>query len=137
MRTCARSSMNGWRRILSAGVAFVLCVMPVSAQPPSVTPNQRIGFDYLDADRAQYQVTRFEISIDGGSWTQTATQENVFPDTLAGATTHSVAPALTPGNHTISFRACNVAGCSGGTSPFAFTYSIVPPGGTNVRIVGG
>lgn len=120
-------------------LATVLGLLPITAaaQPPTVSQGQRIAFDYLDADETTYQVVSFQLQIDGGAWTTTPTQENVFPDTIAGGTTHSVAPALTPGSHTISFRACNTTGCSVGTAPFAFEYAIVPPAGSNVRIVSG
>lgn len=46
-------------------------------------------------------------------------------------------PAFTPGNHSVTLTASNIAGESPKTSPLDFTFIVSPASPTNFRIIGG
>jgi hypothetical protein len=121
--------------VVAAAVAVVFCAGPAFSQAPvQIGPNDAIGLDYVDADFASYAVTEFNAQYDAGTWTSIGVPTNKV--TAGGVTTYKVVPPQTNGNHTVSFRACNVAGCSAGTVPFAFAPVLsAPVGPTNVRKV--
>lgn len=112
-----------------AVVLLTVTILGAAAQtPPVLGDNDAIGFDYLDADFVQWQVTRFENQYDGGAWVTISPP--VYSQT-SGVTTYFVRPQdiSTPtGTHTVTFRACNTQGCSTGTAPFQFAIgSVTPP----------
>lgn len=78
------------------------------------------------------------MQTDNGTWSDVGipTPANDSSTPTGNNTYKFDIPALTPGNHTVAFRACNIAGCS---SPLAlsFTLVIVPPPVSAVRIVSG
>ena len=118
-------------------VAMVVGLATGAAAQTPATPGQAFAFDYLTADLATYSVVRFEQQIDGGAWTDQGIP-TVANDaqTPAGATTYRVAiPALTPGAHTATWRACNATACSAAAAPLAFTLVVQPPVVTGGRIV--
>lgn len=101
-------------------------------QPPIVvTAGSRLAWDYPDSDISN--VTRFEMQLDGGAWVTAG-----MPTATAGPTgfqTYATPfPALTPGNHTVTVRACNVDICSDAAAPLGFKLVVVPavPGGLRV-----
>lgn len=128
-------------RTLYRGLACLLLVcltLPLSAQAPTVTSSQAIGFDYLDADMTAFSVTRFDVQWDNGAWVSIGIPAPVKQaDTLAGASTYKVTPPFTTGNHSVSYRAVNEAGAGAASSPFAFASLASSPAGvpTNVRVV--
>ena len=98
------------------------------AQTP-VTPAQFIGVDQSD----YANVTRFELRVDTGAWTDAGK-----PAATGAANTVKLAmPAMTPGAHAITVRACNAAGCSAATAPFSVTLVVIPTVPANVRVVDG
>lgn len=117
-------------------VLFVLVAVPVLAQVPVAVAGDRIAWDYKDADLSNYAVNRFEIQIDSGAWTSVGipTQTTATAD---GKTYLVPFPALQPGNHTVSVRACNADLCSAGLGPLGFKLAVVPVDGSNLRIVKG
>lgn len=108
------------------GIAF--------AQAPIFSPGDALGWDYLDADVATYQVNRFEVQYDNGAWTAAGM------DTVAsanGVTTYKTTPTVGNGTHQAVVRACNVSGCGGASSPFAFAVLTAPASApTNLRKIG-
>lgn len=106
--------------------------------PPVATPGQAFGVDYPDAAFTAGGVTRFELLIDAGTWTDVGlpTKQN-DPQTPAGSSTYRIPiPAVTPGTHTVSVRACNTVLCGSGT-PLAFLFGVQPATVPAVRIIGG
>lgn len=102
---------------------------------PVATPTHKFAFDYSIADFSNFSVTHFERQLDGSAWAQIAVTVQNDALTPVGSNTHvSPIPALTPGMHTVGFRACNVAGCS---SPLelGFRLVVVPPAASGLRIV--
>lgn len=124
-------------RTINLLACLILGSIGLAAQaPPPVIGGQFFGFDYQDADLASAAVVRFEMQIDSGTWTTVGIPSDTLP--ITGGKTYKVpVPAITPGNHTVTFRACNVDLCGGAASPFAFKFVIVPALPTNIRIVGG
>lgn len=109
-----------------------------SAQVPTITSSQAVGFDYLDADMVSFSVTRFDVQWDNGVWVSIGIPAAVkLANTLAGASTYKVTPPFTTGNHSVSFRAVNAAGAGAASGPFPFAVVGSPPAGvpTNVRVV--
>jgi hypothetical protein len=119
-------------------IALLLMAVPVLAQQPTpLGPNDAIGFDYVDANMTAYQVTGFEASWDTGVWVSLGIPAStILSDTPAGSRTYRVLSPFATGTHTVVFRACNGAGCGGGSVPFAYAHVNSPsaaPG--NVRRV--
>lgn len=128
------------RRIVFAlmVVGILSGAMLVRAQVTQIGPTDAIGFDYLTADLTSFSVSGFSVQWDAGVWTSIGIPAAAaLPDTIVGGATYKVIPSFTTGNHTFSVRACNLAGCSAGTSPFAFTSVSGSPTGmpSNVRKV--
>jgi len=71
-------------------------------------------------------VSRFELAVDGAAPTPVTV-------TMSGADYTAPLPALTPGTHTLSLTACNVAGCS---LPLSISVRVVviPSPVTNLRV---
>ena len=122
----------------------VVCVLGLAGtltaqQAPPAVAGDKFAWDYVEADIASYGVNRFEIQVDAGAWTAVGIPA-AFTDaqTGAGKKSYSVPfPAMQPGNHTISVRACNADVCSAGIAPFGFRLAIVPAEAGNGRIVKG
>jgi len=127
-----------WLRTLIASLVIGLCSSVLSAQTPPASPGQRFGFDYRTSDLTTFKVERFELQIDGGAWVSVQMPPSApQPDTPADFTTLAVPiPALTPGDHTVSLRACNSA-CGDGSPAFAFQMVVQPPAPVRARILGG
>jgi hypothetical protein len=83
-----------------------------------IGPTEAIAFDYRDADLATYAVVRFEASWDGQPFDVVTVDAIILPDTLPGYTTYRSVPPFASGTHTVSFRACRVEECGGGSEPF-------------------
>lgn len=102
--------------------------------PPQLLPGDRIGFDYADVDFSFYSVSRFEVALDGGAWADIG-----LPPTYAqagGVTTRVwVPPAVTPGVHALTLRACNSGGCGGASVPFGFEIGVPSTSPGNTRII--
>jgi hypothetical protein len=126
-------------RLVFILLSLLLSAVSAQAQVPDVTPGQRFGFDYKPADITAFQVTRFELQIDEGAWADIQIPPTANDAiTQADHNTYAVTiPALTPGAHTYSIRACNAGGCGVAAPAFAFNVSIVPPGASNLRVLGG
>lgn len=125
-------------RLMILAVTLVAGLATSAAAQTPATPGQAFGFDYLTSDLATYAVIRFEQQIDGAAWVDVGIP-TVANDaqTPAGATTYRVAiPALTPGAHTVTWRACNATACSAAATPLAFTLVVQPPTVSGGRIVG-
>lgn len=134
-------------RTLLALLLFT-CPSILSAQPPTVaTATQSFGFDYKDADLTTFTVIRFEMAIDpvltagvitSATWSSVAIPPKANDaQTPAGSSTFKVPiPALTTGNHSVSFRACNAQVCGDASTPTAFVLAVKPPTPGPARILG-
>lgn len=119
--------MNGRERlfnVLTATAMLILAALSVSAQNPTVGPNEAIAFDYYDADFTAGEVTGFEVQWDADGWLSLGIPP-AFSDaqTPAGALSYKVASPFTSGTHSVAFRACNLVGCGGASNPFRVRVS--------------
>lgn len=123
------------KRLYISLAVFMLFVAPTFAQAPVFSPGDALGWDYPDADTATYQVSRFEAQYDNGAWVAVGMD---VAGTANGITTYKTTPAVTNGTHSVVVRACNVSGCGGASSPFAFAVLTAPASApTNLRKIGG
>ena len=114
-----------------------LLPLVASAQAPQATATSKYTWDFSDANLAAAQVTRFEISVDGGPFT-TVGLPAAFVNAQTGPGMMSYSSpvgALTQGNHTFTVRPCNAQLCGDPQLPFAFVFVVKPVTATNLRIV--
>jgi hypothetical protein len=97
------------------------------------TASSKIGWDQAGvASAAEAQALTYRYYADGS-----ATGIVLTGVTCAGTTAvtcQAPFPAFTPGSHTITLTAGNVAGESAKSSPFAFVFVVIPSAPTNLRI---
>jgi len=123
-------------RLLHTVLILVLLLWAAPALAQTAGPSDHIGFDYPDASFTSAAVTAFEMSVDSQPYTSVAippTQNDA--NTLPDHTTRIVPiPALTPGAHTVAFRARNVSDVGPASAAYGFTLVVlVAP--DNIRIV--
>lgn len=104
------------------------------AQPPVGSTNQRFAIDQQAPTLADAQGYTYKYYPDG------ATTGVNFTGVICAGTTSPFQctvpiPAFTPGNHTITITATNLAGESTKSTPFAFNFVVTPSAPTNIRIV--
>lgn len=109
----------------------------VSAQqPPQGSATQKFEWDQQAPTLADAQSYTYKYYPDGSNTGVVFTGV-----TCSGATSpfqcNAPIPAFTPGNHTITMTAANVAGESAKSSPFAFNFVVTPSVPTGIRIVSG
>ena len=88
-------------------------------------PGQSLVFDYDTAIFNSAQVVRFEMKADTGAYVSI-----LIPSVITGAPTgftryQTPLPALTPGNHTLTVRACNTSVCGPDASPLGFAFVVI------------
>jgi len=103
-------------------LSLVLTMVQTVAQaPPTIGPNDSIGFDYPDAALTAEAIVRFESQYDAGQWTPIGIPTKVA--TVGGISTYAAPdPPYTTGQHSVVFRACNAANACApaSTPPFVF-----------------
>lgn len=106
-------------------------------QGPVTVAADAFGFDYVDTDIVSAAVVRFERQIDAGAWVSVAIPPKANDaNTGQGASTYKVdVPALTPGPHTVAFRACSVNVCSNASPTLSFLLAVQPAPPTNPRVL--
>lgn len=103
-------------------LAVLLAPLSAAAQSP-VLPTSRLGFSHDGVD-----TDRYELSVDSGAWATVEAQEEGDIFTVA-------MPALTPGAHTLSLRACGAAGCSVSSAPLSVRVVVVPSPPTDLKVI--
>jgi hypothetical protein len=122
--------MHTLRTPLFALALLVLAPLTAQAQP-AVVP----GTTLLLFDHDGLRVDKWERQIDAEAWAAVSPVKGA----QVGTTTPAVFvwsipfPAVTPGPHTITLRACNAAGCAASPA-FAFTVIAMPSAPANIRI---
>lgn len=124
--------MGGIGRIIMF-VAFMLCAVPVAAQ--TGTPSSQLAWDQPAQTLAAAQALTFGYYPDAVT-TRTALTGVTCAGTTAPFQCAVAFPAFTPGNHTLTISASNVAGESGKSTVLTFAFVVVPGTPTNPHIVG-
>lgn len=111
------------KKLLLALAVFAVLVAPLQAQT-AVSAN-KLGWNQTALTLADAQALTYRYYPDGAT----------TGITLSGVTCTGTAspfacevpfPAFTPGNHSLTLTAANVAGESGKSSPLSFTFVVVP-----------
>jgi hypothetical protein len=118
------------KRILVTLVIVVSCISQINAQ--NATPLSSLVFDQIapDLNTANSYIYKYypDESTTGMNLTVNCT------GTASPFTCTSPMPAFTPGMHSLTITAANVAGESPKSSPINFTFVIIPSSPTNLRI---
>lgn len=115
-------------------VALVLLLMPsaIFAQSTGV-PGQKFAWDQAAPDLATAQALTYK-HYDDGSATGVAFAGVTCSGTVSPFQCEVLIPAFTPGTHTTTLTAGNVAGESAKSAPFSFTFVVTPGVPANIRI---
>lgn len=114
---------------------FVTATASVFAQqPPIGTATQRFAWDQEAPTLADAQAYTYKYYPDS-STTGIAFTGVTCSGTASPFTCSAPIPAFTPGNHTITITASNVAGESAKSNPFAFNFVVTPGVPNNIRII--
>lgn len=124
-----------WRTLGLAAGFVVIVAQPTLAQNPNATPSSQIGWDQDAPDMATAQGYTYQYLLD-------AAAPVVLPGHKCGTgpapTTFSCAapfPAITPGPHSLTLTASNIAGASLPSTPLSFVFVLIPSPPKNLRIV--
>jgi hypothetical protein len=116
--------------ILLVAAAWLLLVGSAFAQ--TATPASRFAFDQTAPDLATANSYTYRYYADG------ATTGVALTVTCTGTASPFLCtapvPAFTPGQHSVTLTAANIAGESPKSAPFAFTMMILPAVPANIRI---
>lgn len=112
---------------------IALLLAPVLTSAQSATSANKFAFDQAAPTLADANAYTYKYYTDG------STTANTFTGvTCTGAASPFVCvtniPAFTPGNHSITMTASNIAGESAKSAPFAFTFVVTPVTPANIRI---
>jgi hypothetical protein len=114
-------------------VAILFSAAPAAAQ--TGTPSSKLTWDQTAPDLATANSYIYKYYADGAITASPLTGVTCVTGAQAGVFTCSTSfPAFTPGSHSITLTASNVAGESVKSSPLAFTFVVVPGAPTNLRI---
>jgi len=121
----------GWILLLVFWFLALVIVPPLFAQPPATSAN-RFAFDQPAPDLATATSYTYRLYADG------ATTGTI----LVVACTGTASPfpcsvpigAFTPGPHSVTMSAANVAGESARSAPLLFTMVVIPSAPTNLRV---
>lgn len=96
-----------------------------------------LAWDHPTSEVQAQIVTRFEVRYDSGPWVDVGMVPH--PSGPATPSSHSAfsspVPALVPGSHTASVRACNVTACT--ESPIlSFVFDVQPTSPSGLRFPG-
>lgn len=116
------------KRILSvAFVAVALLAIPHVASAQA-TGTSKLAWDQPSVpDAATAQAFTYKYYADGATTGVTCTG-------TAPVTCQVNYPAFTPGSHTLTLTASNVAGESPKSAVFSFTFVVIPAAPNNIRI---
>ena len=124
----------------SASEAALLQTTPVA------TAVNSLRWEHNTVDLTSAAVVRFELCYDTASPCPTiTTTASAFTPTSAqggppaagNSAFKMLLPALTPGNHTVTVKACNTELCGDASTPFAFTFVVKPGVPTALGLIPG
>lgn len=113
-------------------VGLLLLPVGISAQTTGV-PGQKFAWDQAAPDLASAQGYTYK-HYDDGALTGVAFTGVTCTGTTSPFACEVLIPAYTPGNHTLTLTATNIAGESAKSSPFAFAFVVTPGAPVNIHI---
>ena len=120
--------MRGCRLVL---LSFGLCLW-ASMASAQATQTSRFALDQGAPDLATAQSYTYRVYADGAA--TGATIAMICTGTASPFVCTALVGAFTPGSHTVTFTAANVAGESPKSAPLTFTMVIIPAVPLNPRI---
>lgn len=119
------------KKLIRRLVVGMMFVAGAAAGQSTGVPGQKFFWGQPAPDLATAQAYTYK-HYDDGAVTGTAFTGVVCSGTASPFNCEVLIPAYTPGNHSITITATNIAGESPKSSPFAFTFVVTP--GTPVGI---
>lgn len=110
-----------------------MAVLPGVAQEPPAIPGQKFEWGQPAPTLADASGYTYKYYPDGATTGVTFTGVTCA-GSAAPFTCEVLIPAFTPGNHSITITASNVAGESPKSAPFAFTFVVTPAAPVSIRI---
>lgn len=122
------------KRIVVAAIAFCLLSNTAWAQTPQATPVSKFSWTMASPTLADANGYEYRIYVDG-STTGAILAGVVCTGTVAPYNCEAPIPAFTPGNHTATLTAKNVAGESAKSDPLGFVFVVTPakPGNFGIK----
>lgn len=112
--------------------AFIFTLLAELALAQSAVPGSTLAWDQSNTDAVSAQAYTYKYYADGSSVGVVLT--GVVCSGSAPVSCTAPFPAFTPGQHSLQLTATNAAGESVKSSPFAFTFVVVPSAPANIRI---
>ena len=119
------------KRILLFTTLLLLVSSYVNAQ--TGTPSSKLTWDQQSSDLATAQAFTYKYYPDS-SVTGTTLVGVICTGTTAPFVCQSPFPAFTPGAHTLTLTASNLAGESAKSLVISFTFVVIPSAPSNIRI---
>lgn len=122
------------KRLVIVAAALAMLIIPsVSQAQTTGVAGQKFAWDQAAPDLATAQAYTYK-HYDDGATTGVAFASVVCTGTVAPFQCEVPIPAFTPGSHTTTFTAMNVAGESVKSSAFTFTFVVTPGTPANIHI---
>ena len=120
-------------RWLLTAAWLVWLIVPLRAQTPTPTPSSFLTWDQPNVvSTAEAQAYTYQYYADGATAGVAVT--SVTCSGVAPTVCRAPFPAFTPGSHTITLTASNLAGTSPQSTLFTFTFVVVPSAPQNIRV---
>jgi len=120
--------MKKWWMMITA-----VLLMTGSAAAQNATPGSTLRFDQPAPNVLEAQGYTYNKYVDGGDVPTPLTSVQCS-GAISPFLCEAPFPAFTPGSHTIRITASNVAGESLRSTPFPFTFVVVPAQPLNLRL---
>lgn len=120
-------------RLLVCVCALMLATVSLAAQNPNATALNVVGWNQAAptlADASGYVYRTY----DNGSTTPAVMAGVTCAGTVSPYQCEAPFPPMSPGNHSLTLTASNIAGESGKSVPFVFTFIVTPAVPTNFGI---
>ena len=136
------------RLMLVAAIAcFVFGLPALAAAQTTAGPLDSLRWEHADADVTTTQVNRFLVCYDSAADANcliAPLTSKFAPTTVQGGPPAAgnsayklLVPALTPGQHTVTVKACNATVCGAAVAPLAFSFQITPGTPSGVGFIKG
>ena len=121
------------KKILFAIIILAFASVAYAQPNPPATGGNKIGWDQSAPTLAEAQGYTYKYYPDASP-----TGTTLATVTCAGTTSpyqcEVAFPAFTPGNHTLTLTASNIAGESVKSAPLNFVFTVTPSAPTNLKI---
>ena len=114
-------------------VLIILITSTIAFAQGQATPTSKLSWDMSAPSLIDVNEYVYKYYTDGSETGIVFPTAVTCTGTASPFTCTTNYPAFTPGNHTITLTASNIAGESGKSNPFAFTFVVTPGIPFNIR----